>query len=147
VAELRRAIELNPQNSAAYWTLGNVLYCNGRAEEAIPWIEKALDINPLDPRNYVVATHLAVAKLCVGDYIAAVELTRASIRQRPDYVDSRITLAAALGHLHRGDEAREALGEFHDRAQDYIENHPFPLWRINVRDHYLKGLRMAGLIK
>jgi TolB-like protein/Tfp pilus assembly protein PilF len=147
VAELRRAIELNPQNSTANWTLGHILYCNGHAEEAIPWIEKALDINPIDPRNYVVATHLAVAKLCVGAYEATAELTRASIRQRPDYVDSRITLAAALGYLDRADEAREALGEFHDRVQDYIENHPYPLWRLNVKDHYLKGLRMAGLIK
>ena len=147
VAELRRAIELNPQNSTANWTLGHVLYCNGHAEEAVPWIEKALDINPIDPRNYVVTTHLAVAKLCVGDFRAAVELTRTSIRQRPDYVNSRITLAAALGNLHLTDEAREALGEFCDRVQGYIENHPYPMWRIHVKDHYLTGLRMAGLIQ
>jgi len=147
VAELRRAVELNPQNSTANWTLGHVLYCNGHAEEAVPWIEKALDINPIDPRNYVVTTHLAVAKLCVGDFRAAVELTRTSIRQRLDYVDSRITLAAALGNLHLTDEAREALGEFGDRVQGYIENHPYPMWRIHVKDHYLTGLRMAGLIQ
>ncbi len=147
VAELRRAIVLNPQNSTANWTLGHLLYCIGRAKEAIPWIEKALDLNPLDPRNYVVTTHLAVAKLCVGDYKSAIELTRASIRQRPDYIDSRITLAAALGYLNRADDAREALGEFHDRVQGYIDNPPYPLWRIHVKDHYLVGLRMVGLIK
>jgi adenylate cyclase len=146
VAELRQAIELNPQNSTANWTLGGLLYRDGRAQEAIPWIEKALDINPLDPRNYVVATHLAVAKLCVGDYESAAELTRTSIRQRPDYIDSRVTLAAALGHLGRTDEARDALGEFHDRARDYVENNPYPLWRKHVKDTYLAGLRKAHLI-
>jgi TolB-like protein/DNA-binding winged helix-turn-helix (wHTH) protein/Tfp pilus assembly protein PilF len=146
IAELRRAIELNPQNSTANWTVGHVLYCNGRAKEAIPWIEKALDINPLDPRNYVVTTHLAVARLCVGDYETAVELARASIRQRPDYIDSRITLAAALGHLHRADEAREALGEFRDLVREYIENHPYPMWRIHVKDHVLTGLRTLRLV-
>jgi len=147
LAEMRRAIELNPQNSTASWTLGGVLYTHGRAEEAIPWIEKALDINPLDPRNYVVKTHLAAAKLCVGDYESAVELTRAAIRQRPDYIDSRVTLAAALGHLGRADEARDALGEFRDRARDYVENHPYPLWRKHVKDHYLTGLRKAHLME
>ena len=147
LAELRRAIDLNPQNSTANWTLGHSLNLHGRAQEAVPWIERALDINPLDPRNYVVKTHLAVAKLCVGNYEAAVELTRASIRQRPDYIDSRVTLAAALGHLGRADEAREALGEFQDQMRDYIENHPYPLWRKHVKDHYLTGLRMARLIE
>jgi TolB-like protein/Flp pilus assembly protein TadD len=147
LAEMRRAIELNPQNSTANWTLGGQLYRHGRAEEAIPLIEKALDINPLDPRNYVVVTHLAVAKLCVGDYEAAIELARASIRQRPDYIDSRITLAAALGHLGRADEAREALGEFRDQIRDHIENHPYPLWHMHVKDHYLTGLRKAHLIE
>jgi TolB-like protein/Tfp pilus assembly protein PilF len=146
-AELRRAIALNPQNSTANWTLGLVLSTKGHADEAIPLIEKALDINPLDPRNYVVITHLAVAKLCVGDYEAVVKLARDSIRQRPDYRDSRITLAAALGHLGRPDEARDALGEFRDQVQDYIENHPYPLWREHVGDHYRAGLRKAGLLE
>jgi TolB-like protein/Flp pilus assembly protein TadD len=146
VAELHRAIELNPQNSTASWTLGNILYQSGRAKEAIPWIEKALDINPLDTRNYVVATHLAVAKLCAGDYGDAVELTRASIRQRPDYIDSRITLAAALGHLDRRDEAHEALGEFRDRMEDYIKRNPYPLWQMHVKNHYVRGLQKARLM-
>jgi len=146
-AEMHRAIELNPQNSTAIWTLGSLLYREGRAAEAIPWIEKALNINPLDPRNYVVVTHLATAKLCVGDYERAIELARTSIRQRPDYFDSRVTLAAALGHLGRPDEAREALGEFYDRVQNYIENHPYPLWRQHVSSHFRTGLRKAGLIE
>jgi len=147
LAEMHRAIELNPQNSTAYWSLGFHLYCAGRAAEGIPWIEKALDINPLDPRNYVVQTHLAAAKLCVGDHEAAVALTRASMRQRPDYLDSRVILAAALGHLGRSNEAREAIGEFSDRARDYVESHFHPLWHQNVKDHYLTGLRKAGLVE
>jgi TolB-like protein len=140
LAETRRAIELNPQNSTACWSHGFFLYVSGRPAEGIPWLEKALDINPLDPRNYVFMGHLAGAKLCSGDCKSAVELASDSIRQRPDYFDSRVTLAAALGHLGRADEARHALGEFRNRAQDYVEEHPFPLWRRNVKDHYLAGL-------
>jgi len=147
MAEVRRAIELNPQNSTANWTYGYQLYVSGRADEGIPWIERALELNPLDPRNYVVTGHLAGAKLFIGEYKTAVELASDSIRQRPDYIDARVTLAAALGFLGRPDEAHEAIGEFRDRARDYVERHPHVLWRRQVKDRYLTGLRKAGLIE
>lgn len=121
-----------------------IFYANGRSEEAIPWIEKALDINPLDPRNYVVKTHLAVANICAGNYQAAAELARDSTRQRPDYIDSHVTLAAALGYLDRADEARQAIGEFRDKAGDYAENHP--IWCQDTKERFLDGLRKAELI-
>lgn len=145
LAEGRRAIELNPQNAGANWTYGGFLSFCGRSEEGIPWIEKALDINPLDPRNYVVSTHLAVAKICVGDYEAAVELAREGTRQRPDYIDSHLTLAAALGYLGRIDEALKAAGEFRDKARDYAENHP--LWSDETKECFLTGLRKANLVE
>jgi TolB-like protein/Tfp pilus assembly protein PilF len=147
LAETRRAIELNPQNSTANWTFGYILYISGRADEGVPWIEKALEINPLDPRNYVVMAHLAGAKLFLGDYKSASELASASIRQRPDYIDARVTLAAALGYLGRADEAHEAIAEFRAPAHHYVERHPHPLWRQHVKNHYLNGLRKAQLIE
>jgi adenylate cyclase len=144
-AEARRAIELNPQNAGANWNYGGFLSFAGRSEEGIPWIEKALDINPLDPRNYVVRTHLAVAKICVGDYEQAVELAREATGQRPDYIDSHVALAAALGYLGRIDEALAAVGEFRDKAQDYAENHP--LWGSETKECFLNGLRKANLVE
>ena len=124
---------------------GGFLSFAGRSEEGIPWIEKALDINPLDPRNYVVRTHLAVAKICVGDYEQAVELAREATGQRPDYIDSHVALAAALGYLGRIDEALAAVGEFRDKAQDYAENHP--LWGSETKECFLNGLRKANLVE
>jgi adenylate cyclase len=143
MAEARRAVEINPQNSAANWTLGCFLYFQGYATEGITWIEKALDLNPLDPLNYVVKSHLADAKICAGDHEQAAELARDAIRQRPDYIDSYVALAVALGHLERADEAQQAIGEFRDRARDYVENHP--LWAEKIKDVFLTGLRKAGL--
>ena len=125
LAEIRRAMEINPQNSLASWTLGVFLYLNRRAEEEIPWIEKALDINPLDPRNYIVQTHLAVAKICVGNYEEAAKFVREATRQRSDYIESHVVLATALGYLDRTDEAIQAVDEFRNEARDYAENHQF----------------------
>jgi adenylate cyclase len=145
LAEARRAIELNPQDALATWSLGTYLYFDGHAEEGIPWIEKALDLNPLDPLNYVVKTHLAAAKICAGDHEQAAELARDAIRQRPDYLDSHVALATALSYLGRTDDAQQAIGEFHDKAWDYVESHP--LWGQETKDVFRAGLRKAGLVE
>ena len=69
----------------------------------------------------------------------------ASTRQRPEYLDAHLTLAAALGYLERADEALNAAGEFRDKAQDYTENHP--LWGEDTKQRFLAGLRKAGLVE
>lgn len=44
--EFRQAVESNPLNAAAHSNVGLSLYKQGQIEEAIPWLEKALSINP-----------------------------------------------------------------------------------------------------
>ena len=100
-------------------------------------------MNPLDPRNYVVVTHLAAAHLCAGNNEKAVELARTATRQRPDYVDSHATLTAALGHLGRTDEIDQAVGGFEDQVWDFARNHP--VFRDGTKECYLSGLEKAGL--
>ena len=144
--EMEQAVKLNPYSTGACWSYGAFLYFYGRAKESLPWFEKALELNPLDPRNYIVNAHYAAANLCVGKFEQATELARAAAAQRPDYIDARLTLAAALGHLGRDAEACEAIGEFRDQAKNWAEDHPMKSWRENVKKHYLAGFEKAGLI-
>ena len=61
--EFRQAIEANPLNATAHSNLGVALYKQGRLEEAIPWLEKALSINPrLDGVPLALAQYKAEAK-------------------------------------------------------------------------------------
>ena len=53
-ALLKKAIELNPQDAAAYNSLGTTLYYQKRYEEAIRSYEKAIELNP----EAVSYTHL-----------------------------------------------------------------------------------------
>lgn len=46
VAELQAALKLAPLNPTAYGNMGAVLMKQGKPEEAIPWFEKALELNP-----------------------------------------------------------------------------------------------------
>jgi tetratricopeptide (TPR) repeat protein len=43
---LRQAIEVNPYNATAHGNLGGVFFRQQRFEEAIPWLEKALKLDP-----------------------------------------------------------------------------------------------------
>ena len=75
----RKAIELAPSQGHAYamlglyqWTmrLGSfLLYC-GRTAEGLPYIEAAIDQDPVDGRNYAM---LCVAHLNLGNFSAAID--------------------------------------------------------------------------
>ncbi len=45
-SELKNAIKINPMNATAHGNMGSVFLRQGRPEEAIPWLEKALELNP-----------------------------------------------------------------------------------------------------
>ena len=45
-AELQQAIDINPFNANAYSNIGCILIEQGDIHKAVPWLEKALEINP-----------------------------------------------------------------------------------------------------
>jgi adenylate cyclase len=143
---IRHALTLNPFNTSAMMSMG-VIYAfkMNKAEEGIRWLEKALEINPLDPRSFILKTHLAVANICARKYETATELARDAIRQRSNYLESHAALASALGYLDRTLEAAQAIGEFRDRVVEYAKS--YPLWDETTKNTVLTGLRKAGLIE
>jgi adenylate cyclase len=143
---MRHALDLNPQNASAMMSIG-VIYAfkKDEPEEGIRWLERLLEVNPLDPRDFISRTHLAVANICTGKYERAAELARNAIRQRADYLESHAALASALGYLGHASDAAHAIGEFSDQVVDYAESHP--LWNRTTKDTVLTGLRKAGLVQ
>jgi len=145
LAEIRRALELNPQNTSAIMTIAVIrAFKQGAPEEGIGWFERTLEINPNDPRNYIIKTHLAVAHICAGNYEQAAELARDATGARADYIESHAALASALGHLGRVEEAAQAAENFRDRVGEYAET--YPIWDQSTKDIFLAGLRKAKLI-
>ncbi len=64
-----KAYQLEPENPAVVMRLGSfLLYC-GRTAEALPYIEAAIDQDPVDGRNYGM---LCVAQLNLGNIDAAI---------------------------------------------------------------------------
>jgi hypothetical protein len=85
----------------------------------------------------------AFARIFLGQYDKAAELAQAALRVRNCQYWAKAHLAAALGHLSKNDEARNAVAELLRRKPDfscrYAEEHLFYLESRVQLEHYLEG--------
>ena len=143
VAEARRAVEINAYDAVANNILGAMLsLASARYDEGVPWFERALKLNPLDPQYHLYLTQIALAKLGAGRYAAAADHAREALRRKPDFLEARIALASSLGHSGPSEQAPAVVSEIDDSAKDYVETHI--LYADDLKDRVLDGLRKAG---
>jgi adenylate cyclase len=104
-----RSIALNP-NSAAAWRLRGWTYQYvGQAEEAVRSFERSIPLSPLDPMLYSTLTGMALAFIRLRRFDEAVVVAQKALRRNQTYSPIYRCLAAALAHLGRDAEAKEAL--------------------------------------
>jgi len=148
LAEFELATRLNPSFSPARGLYGLVLSYCGRWEEADRAARQALRLSPRDPFAAVYCGVAAYAQFVGRNYEEAIRMSREALRQRGDFVGAHRVLVAAAGITGQTAIAEAALKEL-QRAQpnvslDWIAKEmPFRL--ASERDHYLDGLRRAGL--
>jgi TolB-like protein len=148
IAKLERAIELNPNLSAAYGGLGMALTFAGQSKAAAKQIQEAFRLSPHSPLDVLWFVHLGVAAFVAGDYEAAVEWGRKTIQESSEFPGGHRVLAASCAQLDRIEEARAALGEVLRRLPDAtISGLRIQLPFKNPADleRYMDGLRKAGL--
>lgn len=68
---LRRALDINPYDSENVEQMGYLLTLRGRAMEALDWIDRAVQLNPVHPPWYDYDRGFAL--YCLGEYRAAAE--------------------------------------------------------------------------
>jgi len=109
--EWERAIELDPNNAAAYGQLGTTLIYLGDPAAAIPLEEKRIRLNPNDPNIALAYWSLGLAHLLQGHLAEAIDwLTKArGANPRIYYIDLDLAAALALNGDLAG--ARAALAE------------------------------------
>jgi tetratricopeptide (TPR) repeat protein len=107
---LRETAERQPQDFDANYKLGELLVADGRATEALPYLERASGLNPVDFEN---AYELAAAYTEVGEYEHAGTTVR-TLLARPD----RSTQDQARLHHLLGD-LEEKLGNPLEAVREY----------------------------
>jgi tetratricopeptide (TPR) repeat protein len=148
VALHERALSLNP-NLAMAWALSAIAYTYiGDPDEAERRHNRYKKLSPLDPHAFFFDAFFVLIRLQKRDYESAVAMARAVMEMNPSFSATYKPYLSALGHLGRSQEAavvrrRLQAIEPNFTVQRFIATSP--LERENDRDHYVKGLRLAGV--
>lgn len=142
--ELKRAIELNPNDAKSFGTLGAVLLYSGRTDEAIQSMETEMRFNPhLDPGDIM---ELGLGYYLKGRYEDSIKTLEKGVGHKPDFVGHHIHLAAAYAQSGRSEEARQAAEKVL-RLDPFFETKSYGSAFRNPADRaaLVEGLRKAGL--
>ena len=145
--ESERALALYPNYAPAIMGKGILHIYTGEPMQAVPYIERAMRLDPTIPSQYL--HFLGTAYLVAGDYEAAAKMFRDRIAANPHTDLSRGLLASALGHLGKAEEARRVWQELKDINPRY--SLPDHIGRLPFKDaadaeRIAAGVRKAGLL-
>lgn len=151
----KRALALNPNDADVAAAFANILIYWGHWQEALTWMKSAKRLNPFPPNIY--HWYHALALYSARDYEQAIKVLREA---RSGDRWSHALLAACYAQTDRLTEAGfEARAFVRERCLELSENGVAPplntldLARMRAnryrdpvdRDHFLDGLRKAGL--
>ena len=91
IAECEKAIALDPDYGNPYNDIGVYLIDLGRADEAIPWFEKAMAAERYCCYQFP-HFNLGRVQAMQGDFVAARRSFEQSLRHDPDYLPARMAL-------------------------------------------------------
>jgi tetratricopeptide (TPR) repeat protein len=115
IASYRKALELQPDRAGPLSNLAMALIRSGKADEALPVLQKALALAP------DMAATFANALLQAGRIDDAIDCLRQSLAIAPDSVESHFHLASVLQQLGGHEEARAAYHRVIELKPDFAE--------------------------
>jgi len=142
--ELKRAIELNPNDWRNYRHMGAVALYSGRPAESLTWYEKVMQFDPhISPG---VLMNIGISHYLLGETAQAVPPLKEATTRWPDFLGGHIVLAAVYATMGRMEDARKQAREVL-RIAPFFETEFYGAAYRNP-DHRRKiiaGLHKAGL--
>lgn len=143
-----RSLAINP-NFGWGWAFAALL-CSyrGRPEEAFERLERYRRLCPFDPFVYFWETVNVISLAVARSYEEVITAAQPILVDRPNFAAVLQPLIVALGHLGRPEEAKPYVERL--RAQQHqltiaAFRKTYPLEREEDLNHYLDGLRKAGI--
>lgn len=99
IEQCKLAIEIDPDFGNPYNDIGAYLIELDRWEEAIPWLQKAVEAPRYESRAF---PHLNLGRVCerAGDSTRALESYRKALEEDPTYWPARQALRLVIGRLN-----------------------------------------------
>ena len=145
--EAEHARSLSPNLASAHGALSMLLIYSGRAREGIAAHQICARLDPRDPRLGWRLHRVALGHYFISEYAAARDAAELAISAYPEFPTPYRVLAAALGQLGQGEEAKRALGRaisLRPAAFEWFVRQRPPGFRPEDYEHVLEGLRKAG---
>ncbi|MBI3800759.1 MAG: tetratricopeptide repeat protein [Deltaproteobacteria bacterium] len=145
IAEIERAIALDPNDANVYDSLASALISVGQPEKAIEVAKKAVR---LDPHQYQHFNILGQAYLNAGQYEEAIAALTRVLTYNPDYWFAHWGVAVVYSELGRAEEARKEGAEMlRIMPQFTVEGwkQRSPMKDPAATERFAAALRKAGL--
>jgi tetratricopeptide (TPR) repeat protein len=128
----RDTLARNPDSWMARCNMAKALVAHGKMEEAVSWLQKALELSPAseEAHNNLGTTYAAMGRMenSVAEY-------RKALASRPGYAEAHGNLGTTLARLGRHDEA---VAEFETALRLRPGSNPA---RVNLAIAYAEGKR------
>jgi adenylate cyclase len=138
-----RGLELNPNNPLLLAQRGYLLAYVGRPDEGVDWINKVIRLDPLHPEAYYA--NLGIVLHAAHRYEDAIDVFKRVPDPKATHQAYRISCHAKLNQTAQIDECKKKLFELDPdfTISSYVESLRYK--NKADLDHYLEGLRAAGL--
>jgi len=148
VAEFQAALRINPSHALAHYGIGAAGVFGGNTEISLAHLEQAIRLSPQDANMGSFLVRSAQAHLYLGNFDAAADCARQSLRL-PNFQWSRhMILASALGHLGETEAARAALAPLLEKIPHFSARYVLDYSPMVDNDDFkamFEGLEKAGL--
>ena len=143
-----RAREISPSLAMAHSAIGSMKAIRGRGGEALPDLEEAVRLSPLDPWIPHIRGSFALAHQSTGDYAAGAEAIRKALsytERTPQMLSAAVTIFTLADER---EEADRAAREFERRypkmtSRDYVRS--LPELAEDLRKQTVEAFRANGL--
>jgi tetratricopeptide (TPR) repeat protein len=143
-----RSLLLNPNSAMALSMAGWVEVHCGNTEKALELVQRAERLNPRDPREWFIATAMALAYYVRGQFDDATSWARKAAVNNPRSAMTLRFLAASLAKAGQQEQAREVVKELLKIERDLT----ISKWKTRhvhrdpaITNKLVDGLRLAGL--
>jgi len=113
---LKRAIDLNPNSSAAHYTYGWYLALTNKVDEAADEMKEAIQIDPLDP---ICPGYLAWMYQWFGRYEEAITYAQDALKINPNYPMAYYVLGMVYAEMGKYEEAIDTLKKIYSPRSGY----------------------------
>jgi TolB-like protein len=145
---INRALELDVNLATAWQRSGWVRGYAGDPDGAIRSLERAMRLNPLDPRVFLTQSAMAFAHFIAGRDQEASDWAARAARMKPNWMPALRVSIAANAMLGRAGEARDGLQAYRRVDPDVnirkICQH-YPFQRKQDKQRLVEALRRAGI--